>query len=253
MNSREAVVAAYAGLMVVVVLFVLGASHPEWWTDHGFVYRFQTLIGAAVAVIAALIGGGAVYHQTRSNRARERQQDLARERAVRALLPHILSRIMDYVERCISTLNTIRNSTYDRHVHKGTVFPALPDLPFELMERLATAAESAGPNAQDAINALILNLQIQRARIEMYTEAVSPGSSSSLIVGVNNIDSVALDTAAVHERAERLYPYARGQTEKAPSHMLNRDVIAALSKLSFDGSWQDFSFNLNDEWMDRVR
>ena len=253
MDSRQAVVAAYASLLVVFVLFVLGASHPEWWENVGFVYRFQTLIGAGVAVVAALIGGGAVYHQTLSNRARNRQQDLVKERATRAILPHILSRIMDYVEGCISTLNFIRNSTYDGHVRKGIAFPAAPELPFELMERLAVATETAGVPAQDAMSGLILNLQLQSARLTMYSEAVRPGSQSSLLVLVTNIDTVALDTAAIYARAERLYPYARGQSEEAPSKLFNRDVVDALSKLSYDGTWQNFSFDLNEEWLDRAR
>ena len=252
MRSREAVVAAYAALMVVVLLFVLGASHPEWWTNDGFVYRFQTLIGAGVAVGAALIGGAAVYHQTLSNRARDRQQDRIKERATRAILPHILSRIMDYVEDCMSALNTIRNSTETRLARKGIAFADPPELPLELMERLAVATETAGSEAQDAMSGLLLDLQLQSARLTMYAEAVAPGSRSSLTVGVANLDTVALDTAAVYARAERLYPYARGQTEGASPVLTNGDAWEALGKLSYDGSW-DFSYTVSDEWLARPR
>ena len=253
MDRREAVVAAYAGLMAIVVLFTLGASHPEWWTDHGFVYRFQTLIGAAVAVLAALVGGGAVYHQTLSARARDRRGDALKERATRALLPHIMSRIVDYAEGSIATLNSMRTGAKGEHVPKGATFIAAPSLPFELMERLAAASETAGEGAQEALSALLLSLQLQHARLTMYEEGLIKGSASSLLVFVSNLDSVALDTADVYARLSRLYPYARFKAESASASLTNRDAWEALGTLGYDGEWSDFSYNVTDEWLDRPR
>jgi hypothetical protein len=82
----------------------------EWFWDRltmENVKEFQTLISGMLAIIAALMGGGFVWHQSKSAARVEDRKRLAKFDAVRATLPLTLSALMDWAESNIATLNML--------------------------------------------------------------------------------------------------------------------------------------------------
>lgn len=242
--SRYAVIWAYAGIMVGIVLFVLCRSHPEWWTNNGFVYRFQTLIGAVVAIFAAFVGGGAVYHQTASARAEERRLRRIQEIAARAALPHLLSDLIEYCEGWARTLNEVRNQFHGRSLSRsGIRYTAPPRVTAEMLSGLKQASIELGDPAREAVALINLGLQLQSARVrDLLSYLERKGHVESLVLTVANLDSYAIDTAVIYARAEKLYPYARLKSGEALEPIMGSDVTSALSKLRYEGLDDDFTY-----------
>lgn len=254
MPVRDRVVLIYAVSLAIVVAVVACRQFPASFAPSGFIYQFQSLISGLLAIVAAIAGGFFVLNQTSQQERRDAEARTLTHRAVRTLLPHILSDVIAYSEECMAILDYLRRcADEDGVIKRGVNPPSLPTTLSAITGQLYQVLREGPEQSADYCAALQVALQIQFAQLEMHYDA-AVGPRSYLISDIHNITSVAMLTAAIYARSEKLYDFARGKTDDAPAPLLNSDVISAFSKMEYYGSF-DASFvvtaitaRLNERW-----
>lgn len=253
MKVGTVLLTAYGGLLALVIIGTLCGTHPEWFVRDGVFERFQTLIAAGGAIVAAGVGGMFVYHQTASNRGREAKLDRIRTFAARARMPHVLSEIDSYLEECFGHLNYVQRqmklnvgACLDLRVHP------VPQIASRLVSDLATLAETAGEPSQKPIAEVLYLLQVQSARMHQQSEALNARTVTRLVVTAGNIDGVALDTAAVAARLQSLYSYGRLTDDDVDEVITNEEVYAALIRSQYERpmfQMENSHLNWSEPWI----
>ncbi len=88
-------------------------------TDWGaFTNQWQTLISGGLAILAALIGAGFVYYQTRQVRLFELDRLGRRHVAARSTLPLVLSSIMEYARTIGRDLRRLYLAAPGNHIQR---------------------------------------------------------------------------------------------------------------------------------------
>lgn len=223
----------FTAAMVGLVAYWFCKADPEFFSQTGAFYRYQTLASGLLAIGA----GGFVYHQTRTNIRLDGEREGRRGLATRSTLPHLLDRVTQYAQDSIEVLNAIRGQTVGGltgSIKHGAIFIDPPVLPFDLIERLAIAVESLPHDvAKDAVSWLLKHLQIQNAQMMSNAAALRRPSGHRVIVGADNIDSVALTTGVVYRIASNLFPYARREVDTVPL-LTKGEILSALHIMRYD-------------------
>ncbi|MDB5437843.1 MAG: hypothetical protein JWM33_270 [Caulobacteraceae bacterium] len=136
-------------------------------------YDWQTLIGAIVAVAAALIAMWAVRKQLRHSDRQEQHRLGARDRAVRAIMPWALSAVVDYADRTAGALMSLHDAQREWQKAQTGIEtqPAKPRLevtapPPDLLpvfERLIEATQSAA--VTERLADIVAEMQVLEARL----------------------------------------------------------------------------------------
>lgn len=206
----------YGSLMLKQACYDNNFACPEYWLN-----RYQTLIGALIALATAVWGIAALYRI-------EDNKWQSKRAAARAVLPLTLSGISEYIGKCAPLLVTIHDKCKDGVLPKEIPIPEFPSLPVEAIAGLKEMVEFSYPAERTYISKLLARIQIQSTRIAgMIQEHLRPEH----ITSSDNLDAYLIDAAAIYARSSSLYKFARGDEDKMPIQVTNREVAVALHNM----------------------
>jgi hypothetical protein len=205
---------------------------------------WQAQTGAAFALAAALIGAIAIVRQTR---ATERRADERRERratALRAVLPLMLSELIDYAKRCADIFaevlaprhgpSSVRVDELQRPI-PWQWSEELPPLPAGFVGRLIDLIEAIPSDHARPLATLVRRMQHQHSRATDLRQAILslswlPHNRVNVnLAPVYTEDVLArlIDALVVHASCQVLLPYARGEIPAPPAAVSPDDVRRA--------------------------
>lgn len=211
-----------------------------------FIYRYQTMLAAVVALGTAAVGARAIFVQMRHAEqlaadARERRMDGAR-----AMMPLALSQIVSYADASAQTVNQLRAQCVVHLMPKPTLIPpevtAFPDA---ALQTLRDAIENGNSELSGDVSLLLARLQVQRARVaEVVDQALGKGRAGHSVFDLN-LETYIIDSAEIYARSSALFDYAR-RLSAHTTKIDNQAVERSLNLLGFD----DFT---DDGMYERVR
>lgn len=196
------------------------ATNTESW-----LYRWQTLIGAVVALIAAGIGAWFIKRQIETTERLENEKRIMRQRSIRAVLPLSLSELCDYAMRCSEKLTFLHRACgdqlLDRHADIDRTFPALP-------AGLATVfkefIECSPENEARPLIEILSKLQVQSARFR----EIELNPENAPLVLKDNIEDYIIENAELYARAEAVFDYARFRSDRCDLADVSGAALRAL-------------------------
>lgn len=195
-------------------------------TDWGaFAYKWQTLISGGLAILAALIGAGFVYHQTRQARLFELDRLARRHAAARSTLPLVLSSTMDYARAIGRDLRRLYLAAPGNHIQREALIAwEIPPVPQCETAALAEVIEAASNDVAEVIADLLGHLQVQAGRLRGLHADVVAGTAGRRNILKSEIDEYIQDIADIHARCE---------AEAAQPMPLAEDKLRALFLMGF--------------------
>ncbi|MDP3746639.1 MAG: hypothetical protein Q8Q88_06270 [Phenylobacterium sp.] len=203
--------------------------------------KWQTLIAGLLAIVAALIGTGFVYHQTRQARIFERDRLHRRHAAARSTLPLVLSNIMEYARAVGRDLRNLYLAAPGDHVQREALIAwQVPAIPQDETAALAVAIEAASNDVADVIADLLGHLQVQAGRLRGLQADVVAGTAGRRNILKSEIEEYIQDIADVHARCELLLDYARREAKTVQPTPIAKDKLRALFLMGFhEGAFED--------------
>lgn len=198
-------------------------------------YDWQTLTAGILAIVGALIGGGAVWRQSNLVERREQRRLDRQHAAARAVLPLALSALVDYANDCASGLRPFLDQALAVSVltHASATQYAPPLLDPTVITGLRDVVESADAVVGERISAAISDVQILTARLR----SVARSRGSDMLITKSNIETYIVGAATVYARGEDLFSYARRETDQPPPLALTEKRLhTALRLMGFDES-----------------
>lgn len=202
---------------IAVPLFLaLRREGMSWAVITGIERRWQSLIGGALVIQAAEIGGYFIYQQIKRDDRADQEVQRRRFQAEFAILPMILSDLIDHLnesaEYGYNLFNRIRNET----VQDPPDPPAR--LPETIVQQLKGLVEGGDENLMQAAQTLLRKLQIHGSRLKELSRShgfpgYSPPSPQEML-------NVLADTAELHAIVENLFLFARGKEAHASTDIL---------------------------------
>lgn len=207
----------------------------------GFLEKWQTLIGAFAALIAAAGTIGIVRRQIASSEEGvQRQIDnqitieadkLTRKLvASRAVLPSDLSGICEYCRECLASINDAMN--FKKPILEGIgytpafVRPALSDSVIKNLQLLIENAPNMNESTVETLVELLGCYQIQHVRFRNILDRASEASKDkSHSVMVDDFNSSLSSTIELYLRAEQLFGFARSKEDAASRFSYNREKL----------------------------
>lgn len=196
---------------------------PEYWLN-----RYQTLIGALIALATAVWGIAALYRI-------EDNKWQSKRAAARAVLPLNLSALSEYAETCAPLLDELLDKCVGNSLPKVVAIPEFPTVPIEAVLGLKEMVEFSYTSERRFISALLARIQIQRSRINgMKLDHLRLGHTLT----DSNLMAYISDSALIHARASALYDFARWKVEQMPSDITIEEVQSGIHGLGlFDISY----------------
>lgn len=204
-------------------------------TDWGaFANQWQTLISSGLAILAALIGAGFVYHQTRQARRFELDRLGRRHAAARSTLPLVLSSIMEYARTVARDLRRLYLAAPGNHIEREALIAwEIPPLPQGETAALAEVIEAASNEVAKVIADLLGRLQVQVGRLRGLHADVVAGTAGRRNILKSEIEEYIQDIADIHARCELLLDYARREADTVQPMPLAADKLRALFLMGF--------------------
>ncbi|ATE66251.1 hypothetical protein COO09_13490 [Rhizorhabdus dicambivorans] len=204
-------------------------------TDWGaFANQWQTLISSGLAILAALIGAGFVYHQTRQARRFELDRLGRRHAAARSTLPLVLSSIMEYARTVARDLRRLYLAAPGNHIEREALIAwEIPPLPQGETAALAEVIEAASNEVAEVIADLLGRLQVQVGRLRGLHADVVAGTAGRRNILKSEIEEYIQDIADIHARCELLLDYARREADTVQPMPLAADKLRALFLMGF--------------------
>jgi hypothetical protein len=208
------------------------ALPPDTWTT--VLSNWQTLVTGILAIVAAFIGGGFVYYQTRTAQAADRDRLARRHAAARSTLPLVLSGMMEYARHVAAGLRRLYLSSVDDAVTREAIIEfEIPPLPTDATRALSEVIEAASNEMAEVISNLLSQLQVQNVRLRgMRDDAIAgtPGRRNLLKI---ELDTYIGDVADIYARCEGLLGYARRETDTANADPSGEALQRALFLTGF--------------------
>lgn len=199
-----------------------------------FANQWQTLISGGLAILAALIGAGFVYHQTRQARGFELDRLGRRHAAARSTLPLVLSSIMEYARTIGRDLRHLHLAAPGNHVQREPLIAwEIPPVPQGETAALAGVIEAASNDVADVIADLLGRLQVQAGRLRGLHADVVAGTAGRRNILKSEIEEYIQDIADIHARCELLLDYARREADTVQPVPLAADKLRALFLMGF--------------------
>lgn len=199
-----------------------------------FADRWQTLISGGLAILAALIGAGFVYHQTRQARGFESDRLVRRHAAARSTLPLVLSSIMEYARTIGRDLRRLYLAAPGNHVEREALIAwEIPPVPQGETTALAEVIEAASNEVAEVIADLLGRLQVQAGRLRGLHADVVAGTAGRRNILKSEIEEYIQDIADIHARCELLLDYARREADTVQPTPLAADKLRALFLMGF--------------------
>lgn len=232
----------------VLLVFLLGVGIGVCSWDiatASSLEKWQTMIGAFVALIAAFIGGGFLTKQIRMAWRIEEEKRRRKVLAARSVLPVALSALADYSMTCGTRLQELFWETYaaeqsrkdssakdDGSENENAVSaasdgtkPLFPPVPTELIPLFKEIIEHAPESETVSFRMVISDMQLLSANLRDIT---------SCSIGMSpNLGSFAVYCAGLYARCDVLFPYARFESEDTSRTPSREDVSEALVFFGF--------------------
>ena len=184
-------------------IYDIGALVCDW------LYHWQTVVGAVIALVAARLTIGAMRQQMNQEADRHRDAQRRKQMAARAKMPDALSDLTAYVRGCGARL-----------VGAAQVLPEEPVLAIiTLKEGVEFIEDSAAKRTFE----LVSWYQVFRAR--MVQDVPSPGQAGFL--------ERIYDAALLQAHINSLFDYARNKADKVDASKLSREEIENGLKNAF--------------------
>jgi hypothetical protein len=217
--------------------------------DAGWVYNWQTLIGAIVALVAGVLAYLAVRRQTNAQIRDATDRRLRIARSYRAVLNQDLSSIWDYTKQCAdvarSALETLQAEKRDFLHRRQRDHFRCPELQSQVSDHLRQLIENLDDHNATQVADLVGCYQIQRARLTdvldyfNYPEGRRDGVRR--ILTTDNVESTFEQTVALRMRASGMFDFARRKSEVISSKFTSDDVTSAMRTLDiFDVLSQEY-------------
>ena len=195
-----------------------------------FAAQWQTLISGLVASIAAFVGARYLYLQIQQIRQQERDRLDRHHKTARAMLPLVLSLIMEYTESVARSLAPLRSDADNATVPTTTIRSwKIPPIPKNETESLANVISSAPDDVAQIIAELLGEIQVLASRLR----SVKFRGVSETRVHKGEIDLHIRGAAKVYARCELLFPYARRETDEVRSETTDAQIRSALFVFGF--------------------
>lgn len=225
-------------LFVVLLGVWLGILGPPPKSAN-WLYDWQTLIAAAVAICAAFIAHRNTSRVIENNRAAEIRQRRRKFVATRALFPLALTDICAHGSRAMVGLEDLTRKTLGAGSGRQLPIGEAAALNIQpLSERAIDAIAQMIEFADDDIDLALLEqlaawMQVWDARIRgMVTE----NTVHRQTIHHASLHARMLDTAAMYAGAEAFFEYARRRTNTIPTELNWDQVSNALGALNIT-SW----------------
>jgi hypothetical protein len=193
--------------------------HPTWEHFKILLFIWQTQIGAAFAVAAALLGASVIYHQTKTTERIEKVRRDRRALALRSVLPLALTELSDYAENC-AQINSRLLALSGPIIHLNLNYPEVPS---GLVDLLTELIEAIDRDHAKPLSILINKIQVQHAK----ARGTARRAARNGVVPQRLIDGV-IDAAEIHARCKKLFDYARSDADKPATPITPRNVKEAL-------------------------
>ena len=181
----------------------------EFWLN-----RYQTLIGAALALGGAFLAFSAVRQQIAQAERHAADKEKRDSNAARAVVTHALSKLNGYASGCVRALKSCR-PTEGQHFARGRLH--LPEFPEEVIPVLQDAVRYSDPPVAAQFADLIAQTQVQKARIESAVNKSNDSEQSDLTF--TELQDRIIDAMDMYARTEILFDYGR--------HFMNRGLVTA--------------------------
>lgn len=182
------------------------------WSDAAdWLFRWQTLVGAAIAIPFA---GAAILVPVLQERSRVSR----RFQAVRATLPLYLSSVSQYAQEIGEALAACRSSGGVRASRVAAFIK--PEIPADLVGALERAIEATG-------NRVVIR-RLARMIAEMQVLDTRASAVPTEIPDGPYFDVMLLQAGTIYAQASSLFDFARGERNRADQLLAWSDVRSAL-------------------------
>ena len=195
---------------------------------------WQTLASGLLAILAALIGGGFVYYQTRVAKRADRDRLARRHAAARSTLPLVLSGMMEYARHVATGLRRLYLASAGDSVTREAIIEfEIPPLPSDATRSLSEVIEAASNEVADVISDLLGQLQVQHIRLRGLRDDAVSGTPGRRNLPKFELDEYIGDIADIYARCEALLGYARRETNTANAQLSGEALRRALFLMGF--------------------
>lgn len=189
--------------------------------------KWQTLASGVLAIVAAIVGGGFIYNQTRQTRSIESDRLDRRHKAARALLPLVLSALIDYSRSVAADLKNFYLASHGNVVDRNALNAwQIPPVPHDEIRTLTDVVDAASNEVATAIADLIGDIQVQAARLRGL-------QSETRITSKTDLEEYILDVAEIYAQCENMFDYARRETDIVQPEIKYEDIRRSLRLMNF--------------------
>ena len=221
-----------------------------WVAIYDKLLEWQTLLSGVFALLAARLTVVAIKDQSMQESRRISDQ-LAREQfAAKTALPAGLVQLSNYNDACLKSLASLASMFDNDHRFlppKAFRPPAIPDAPMGAIVLIEKALTSANSSNRDALAWVLRQFQVVNSRLNSVRN-LSDESAQSAFIRINWVTHV-VDVLEFKERANHLYPYARGEVDDIDTSISAHEMSMGLFRV--DISCQSIPF-LEDEMKRRI-
>jgi hypothetical protein len=194
-----------------IILFILSMlRHATLKHLIALLFLWQTQTGAALAIVAAITGGGFVLYQTTEARRLDQDQRIRKIYALRGLLTHDLAELTNYCRKGAELFVSLfvfdpTNPTGKPYIR--AIELDIPSPPPGVVDRVASLIENCEPDQMRPFVLLLERIQIQHASAKgvKFRAAMENG------VARTDIISCLVELAKIYARCSRLFKYARAE------------------------------------------
>jgi hypothetical protein len=202
-----------------------------------WLHNWQPLVGATVALIAALIAVYFGYRNTTRSLDHAGKLETRRRRrkhaAVRAVLPLALAQVLDYAERSARALDELLNACDGEELPSNTAPETLAQpLPSETLKALADFIEYSDDVDVSVVEATVAWIQIHDSRLRGLVEDNHDPSGTRMVLRTGIMARI-IDAASIYAGAAAVFEYARRQREQLPRILTWDAVTHALRNMHF--------------------
>lgn len=218
----------FCTVLIFALGFILGMAAwdkaPPSSTDS-WLYRWQTLIGAFVALIAAGIGAWFINKQIATARRIEEEKRQLRQTAIRAVLPLSLSELCDYAMRSSARLKELHEACNDQILDQHSdVDRSFPQLPKEVSSIFRDFIEcSTAPQARPLIDILSM-IQVQSSRFR----SIEAHHDEAELLTQHYIEALIIENAELYARSAAVFEFARFKSDTCEFVDQNKAVNQAI-------------------------
>jgi hypothetical protein len=205
-----------------------GACQAVSYFNLNWLYEYQTLVAALIALAGAWWGVSAINRQILQTEQFEQTRLASKRAASRSVLPLTLSAICDYAEDCVRTLQNLLEKCESGLLPESVNICRIPDIQPEALGAIKEMTEAARPHERDTLSSLVEAIQIQRSKMR---RVLSERRGNGQPVLAACLEGYIVDSAEVYARSSGLLLYSRRLAEIPQATVTANDVERALRNL----------------------